>query len=85
MSNVNEKESEILYVNLYGWRTIQPGAIHKTVPHTSIMPDAELDIHRFVPKLSKYLNQIQKSSITTHLAIDMFSLVISLTSLFLLK
>ena len=42
MSNVNEKESEILYVNLYGWRTIQPGAIHKIVAHTSMMPDADI-------------------------------------------
>ena len=42
MFNVNEKESEIWYVNLYGWKTIQPGAIHKIVPYTSIMPDADI-------------------------------------------
>ena len=42
MSNVTEKESEIWYVNLYGWKTIQPGAIHKIVAHTSMMPDADI-------------------------------------------
>ena len=42
MSNKTEKESEIWHVNLYGWKTIQPGAIHKIVAHTSMMPDADI-------------------------------------------
>ena len=42
MSNETEKESEIQHVNLYGWKTIQPGAIHQIVAHTSMMPDADI-------------------------------------------